>query len=173
MPSGVVVIVSHLHQAKRAVVVGPHPLHRIDHAGLHGGIHLAPGYAHRRAAGGVKHLAGQTGNPHLEPLKVGAGIETDIKPARHLHTGAATRKGHDSEGRIELSPQLKPAPIVEPAVGLLRGHAKRHSRVENGRGYLALPVIGRAVASLRHPSRDGIKDFKSGHDLASTKDLDA
>src|SRR5690606_4256247 len=84
-------------------------------------------------------------------------IDLAIKPARHLHTRVATRKRDQIEGRIDFTPQLKSAAMMQPAVHLLRGHTKRDSGKKLRGRRLASPVIRAAVAHLYTAIRDRIE----------------
>ena len=172
MPTGVIIIFAHLHKAQRAVVVGPHPLHGINDPSLHRGVNLTSCYSDCRPSRRIEHFASEAGDSHFQSLEILPALETGVEPAGHLDPGTTSRKRHHTKWRVELSPKLQPPTIVEPAVSLLRRHAKWHSGIKNRRGDLPFPVVGRPVTGLGHTARYGVKNLKSGYDFAGTKYLD-
>ena len=104
MPTRVIVIVAHFHEAQRSVVVRSHPLDRINDAGLHGGINLAPSNTNSRPTRGIKYFSRQAGNAHLQSVEICAAVQANIEPARHLHARAPAGEGDYTKGGIQLSP---------------------------------------------------------------------
>ena len=166
VPARVIVILGDLVQPQSEIVVGADPFHGVDHPGLQGGVHLAAGNAHRLAARGAEHFAGQARNAHTQTLEVGHGVDFTVEPAGHLHAGAAAGQRHDPGRRVDFFPQGHAVAVVQPAVHFLRGHAEGHGGKENRRGNFTLPVIRGAVAHLRHARGHGIEDLEGRDDLA-------
>ena len=105
---------------KDQIVKGPHPFSRINHAGLQAREDLTTGNIDRRPAGGFKYFAPQTGNPHLDPLKIAEAINFFVKPARHLRARITARNRDEVEPSIQLFPKGHTTTMQQPTIHLLR-----------------------------------------------------
>jgi hypothetical protein len=73
----------------------------------------------RGTAGGFKDFTPQTGNPHLDPLKIAEAVNFFIKPASHLGARITARNRDEVEPSIQLFPKGHAATMQQPTVHLL------------------------------------------------------
>ena len=161
-----VVVLRDLVEPERQVIPGAHPFGRIDHTGLEGGHDLAARQVHCRGAQPVDDFGPESGNAHLEALKVFDGVDFLLEPAAHLGPGIAGQERLQAEFRVEFVPKLLTAAVVHPGIVLLGHETARHGRVERGRTMLVDPVVGSRVAHLRLAFPNGIKILERRHELA-------
>ena len=172
IPGRGVVVVSHLMQTKGQIIVGPHPVGGIEHAGLQGGEDLATRNGQGGHADPGHRLAGEPWQTQLEALHILERVDFLLEPASHLGAGVTHRERLEVVVGVELVPQLLAAAVVQPGVGLGGGHAEGHGGKELRSRDLAPPVVGSGVAHLGGSLGHGVKDLHRRYHLAGTMDPD-